>query len=212
MVQLPRVHPYELDHHLFSTAREQEGPAFALYPFHTRAVVAGKGSDLDREIRISRCLEDGVWIYRRMGGGCSVFLDPGTLVVSLACPSPGISGIQTLFKACACWLLNGLKSIGVEGVYLDGNSDIVIQNKKVGGSCFYRSRGMGYYTASLLVEPDIDGMERYLKFPPRQPDYRENRCHKDFVTSLCHYTCGRDLHSILSALTPHLNTGLTQLV
>ena len=212
MIQLPRVHPYELDKHLFSTVKALQRPVFALYPFHTQAVVAGKGSDLDREIRISRCLEDGVWIYRRMGGGCSVYLDPGTLVVSLALPSPGISGIQTLFQSCAQWLLNGLKCIGVAEVYLDGNSDIVIQNRKVGGSCFYRSRGMGYYTASILVEPDIDGMERYLKFPPRQPGYRENRCHKDFVTSLCHYSCGKDLHAIISALTPQLDSGLSELI
>jgi len=41
-----------------------------------------------------------------------------------------------------------------------------------------------HYQGSLLVNPKLQKIDRYLKHPTREPDYRQNREHLDFVTSL----------------------------
>nr|WP_321415233.1 hypothetical protein [uncultured Desulfobacter sp.] len=73
---------------------------------------------------------------------------------------------------------------GLTGIYQDGISDIVKENRKIGGSCFYRAKGIAYYSAAILVTPDLGAMDRYLAHPPREPVYRGNRSHKAFVSGL----------------------------
>ena len=40
------------------------------------------------------------------------------------------------------------------------------------------------YHAVLNVSMKVEVLERYIAHPPREPDYRKGRPHKDFVTSL----------------------------
>ncbi|MFU8770049.1 MAG: biotin/lipoate A/B protein ligase family protein, partial [Desulfotignum sp.] len=171
------------------------------------AVVAGRGSDLDREIRLSLCRDDGIPVFRRRGGGCAVFLDPGTLIVSIALPAQGFAGIQRLFNWCNLLLIHGLARMGLSGIRQDGISDLVFGHRKVGGSSFYRSSNLAYYTAALLVSTDLDAMDRYLYHPLREPAYRKKRPHKAFVTCLATAFPGlapadlsAGLHSVLAEM------------
>ena len=56
--------------------------------------------------------------------------------------------------------------------------------KKILGSSLYRRKDLIIYQGSLLVNPDLSLMKRYLKQPRKQPAYRKDRSHEDFVTSL----------------------------
>jgi len=181
---VPSVKDYAFDRDLLKTVKKTGQPGVAVYPFAFPAVVAGRGSDLDREIRMPLCRDDQIPVFRRKGGGCSVFLDPGTLIVSMAFPAEGFAGIQSLFNFCNNLVINGCASLGLTGIYQDGVSDLVLENRKVGGSSFYRSKGLAYYTASLLVSTDLDAMERYLEHPPREPAYRKQRSYWEFVVCL----------------------------
>ena len=181
---VPLVKDYAFDRELLTKVKKTGQPGVAVYPFAFPAVVAGRGSDLDREIRMPLCRDDQIPMFRRKGGGCAVFLDPGTLIVSMAFPAEGFAGIQGLFNFCNNLVIKGCASLGLAGICQDGVSDLVLENRKVGGSSFYRSKGLAYYTASLLVSTDLDAMDRYLEHPPREPAYRRNRVHKDFVMRL----------------------------
>ena len=178
------VKAYACDRDLLAKVKETREPGFSVYPFAFPAVVAGRGSDLEKEIRVSLCRDDNIPVFRRKGGGCAVFLDTGTLIVSMALPAEGFAGIQVLFNFCNNLVIKGCASMGLTGICQDGVSDLVLKNRKVGGSSFYRSKGLAYYTASLLLSTDLDAMDRYLKHPPREPAYRKNRPHKDFVMCL----------------------------
>jgi hypothetical protein len=35
-----------------------------------------------------------------------------------------------------------------------------------------------------LIDPDLDLIDRYLLYPPREPDYRSGRSHRRFMGSL----------------------------
>ena len=176
--------PYDLDDSLIQDAREQGLARLSIRPVPEICVVLGRASKIDIELRLGHCQADGVPVLRRRGGGCAVVLDPGNLVVSLAMPVPGFGHVDRLWHGLTAWMLAGLEGVGIQGVYQDGISDLVLADRKVGGAAMYRARDLVYYSTTLLLEPRIDLMERYLPHPPREPDYRRGRSHSDFVGGL----------------------------
>lgn len=200
----PGVLSFDFDRQLLVDAARSNGPAAYAYPFDREAVVAGRGSDLEREISLERVRADKIPVYRRLGGGCTVFLDPGNLIVSTAFPAKGLGGIQALFDRCSDWLIRGFENIGIDGVYRDGISDLVMADRKIGGSCFYRTKGLAYYSAAILVAPDIEKMAAYLRHPPREPAYRRGRPHAGFVAGLSRFFPGLTA----AGLARSLNRGL----
>ncbi len=131
-------------------------------------------------------------VLRRRGGGCAVVLDPGNAIVSLALPLPGVGGITSAFAAISAWLIDALARCGLPGARQEGTSDLAVGDRKVGGSCLWRTAGLVYYSTTLLVSPDLALTERYLPHPPREPAYRAGRAHREFMGAL------RDLDRFLT--------------
>jgi lipoate-protein ligase A len=176
--------PYDLDDAMLARTREDQVPRVRVYAPPESAVVIGRGGKQELELDRAAIAADGVRLYKRPGGGCAVVLDAGNLVVSVALGLPGISHIKTTFAKVGDWVIAGLATCGVPGVEQRGVSDLAIGAMKVGGSCVYRTRGLFYYSTTLLVDPDLDLVERYLPHPPREPDYRAGRGHRAFMGSL----------------------------
>jgi lipoate-protein ligase A len=65
-----------------------------------------------------------------------------------------------------------------------GTGDLCLGDRKVLGSSAFSGRGAFFYQASLLVEANLDLMERYLRHPSREPTYRRGRGHREFLTTL----------------------------
>jgi lipoate-protein ligase A len=177
----PPIAPYLPDDDLLAPFRPGEGPRARAYIHPETAVVLGRGSDPARELHIDACLADRVPIYRRRGGGCAVVLDPGNLVVSVALPLPGLGGIRAAYDRMTEWLIETLARCGAAGVRREGASDLARADRKLGGACIYRRRDLLLYSTTLLVAPDIDKVERYLQHPPREPQYRRGRTHREFM-------------------------------
>lgn len=144
----------------------------------------GRASKMDKEINMDACLQDGCDIYQRHGGGCSVVLDPGNVIVSLTLPLKGIGNNGKYFRIISSWLIEAMDKMGFSGLKHDGYSDLVLKGRKVAGSCIYRTKDVLYYSVSILSDPDISLIHRYLKHPPREPEYRKGRQHRDFVLSM----------------------------
>ncbi len=164
------------------------------------SVVLGRGGKAREELVVTACLEDGVPVLRRRGGGCAVLLDPGNLVVSIVRPHPGLAGIKSHFEWISAWLGELLGSLGIPGVELEGTSDLAIGGRKIGGSCIFRRKDLIYYSTTVLVEPRIDLIERYIAHPPREPGYRRGRPHREFVKGLSDPPLGWTTDRLLSAL------------
>lgn len=178
------IKPFFYDEELLTTVQDDGQARLKIYPFPETAIVLGRGSKSEVELNIDPVVTDEIPVYRRRGGGCSVVLDPGNLVVSVVIPVKGLTDTKKWFDRFTDWMINGLEEAGIEGVYSDGVSDLVIGDRKISGSAFYRMKDYAYYTASLLVTPDSQLMNDYLAHPPREPDYRQARPHTDFVVSL----------------------------
>jgi lipoate-protein ligase A len=127
-------------------------------------------------------------------------IDPGNVVVSAAVPQTGLPRIRDLFASFSDWLIAALARIGLHGVHRKDVSDLALGEHKVGGACLYRPRGVALYSATLLVEPQLDLMERYLAHPPREPAYRHGRSHADFVGRLGDLPGGWTASSVAAAL------------
>ena len=176
--------PYDLDDEMLMRTRGDYLPRVRVYEPPDVSVVIGRGSKQELELDAANIAADGVTLYRRPGGGCSVVLDPGNLIISVAAPLEGIGGIKTAFSSISDWIITALTTCDVPGVKQRGISDLAIGDRKIGGSCIYRTRGLVYYSTTLLLDPDLGLVDRYLLYPPREPDYRAGRSHRKFMGSL----------------------------
>ncbi|MBP7148493.1 MAG: hypothetical protein KBD01_13195 [Acidobacteria bacterium] len=177
------VRPYDADADLVATAAAGEARLRVARPAAT-FVVLGAGSHPDVELHLGAVREDRVPVFRRPGGGCAVVLDPGNVVVSVAAPARAVPGIRSAFERISAWLIAALAECGVPGIEMAGVSDLALGDRKVAGAAIQRGRDALYYSASILVDPRLESIERYLRHPPREPEYRRGRRHRDFLRPL----------------------------
>lgn len=200
----PAIGSFDFDEDILQAAAGTGRPMVKVYAWEGLALVLGRGSDPAREVRLEAVLADRVPLLRRRGGGCSVLLDPGNAVASLAFPLPGTGRITRAFDASLAWLVSGLERLGVQGIRKEGISDLALGDRKVGGTCLYRKSGLVYFSATLLVAPRVDLVERYLKHPPREPSWRRGRSHGDFMGDLSEKAGTKEAGEFARALFPLL--------
>lgn len=149
-------------------------------------VVLGSGNDETREANVDACAAARVPILRRYGGGGTVVLYPGCVVVSAGCWVKEQFQNTFYFDLFNRGVIEALATEwpGLSGLSQAGISDIVFEGRKVAGTSMFRSRNYLLYQASILVDLDRDLVSGLLSHPTKEPDYRKGRSHKDFLTSL----------------------------
>jgi len=180
----PWFAPYDYDGDLIAAARADGRTRVRVYRLFDTVVILGSGSRPGLEVDLDACREDGVPVLKRLGGGCAVVIDPGGVIVSVAAAGLPFGGQKRFFDKLSSWLIDGLERIGFHGIEKAGICDLAKDGRKVAGACLYRSRDLLYYSASLLVNPDVGRVSRYLKHPPREPSYRAGKTHEEFMGSL----------------------------
>ena len=66
----------------------------------------------------------------------------------------------------------------------EGTSDLAVDGVKFSGNSQQRKRTHFLHHGTLLCGFDLPRVARYLNSPERQPDYRRDRTHAEFVTNL----------------------------
>jgi len=160
-------------------------PALRVLPAAERIVVVSRSRQPEREILLDRCAADRVPIIIRPSGGGAVVLASGALTVSVVAPTLGRSASpEREFRRFCTRLAEALGACGVRSVVTRGVSDLCIGDRKIAGTSLRLWRGLVLFQASVLVDMDLDLLEHYLPMPTRQPEYRRDRGHRAFVTSL----------------------------
>ena len=173
-----------LDDDLLDAVRAGTPSAYRSWQPQAPFVVLGCGNAAEREVYEERCQADSVPILRRRGGGGTVVLSPGVLVISLIKHVKHLYHFAEYFFQINEIMIDALRGCGVEHLHQRGISDICLGDRKIVGSSMYRSKTLLFYTASLMVENDLTLLDRYLRHPSKEPDYRQGRPHRDFVTTL----------------------------
>ena len=131
-----------------------------------------------------RARRDGIPLLRRRGGGGTVLLAPGQLVLALVAAVDSPYRNREHLCGINAWVTDALTELGVSGVRPRGICDLAIDGRKILGASLFRRRTVLFYQSSLLVCCDLTLFGRYLRHPSREPDYRAQRAHAAFCTTL----------------------------
>ncbi|MCB9637668.1 MAG: hypothetical protein H6728_17595 [Myxococcales bacterium] len=175
-------------------------------------IVLGRGCDARRDLRLDVLEKEPIPVFRRQGGGGTVVLGPGMLIVAVAAHLRDPFGNKRYFQLIQTPLQEALSEDGVLGVEQRGISDLAVEGRKILGSSLRRQGTLLVYQAVLLVDTARDIFSYYLQHPPREPDYREGRDHRDFTTTLVERGLVRSVEELQQDLQTHLTLRLPQLL
>lgn len=151
------------------------------------AVIVGRSNQVAREVDVDQCAAEGIAIHRRSSGGGTVLIGPGCLCYSLVLPlTPalrllGVSGVTaSLMSRSAA----GLTEAGEREVEVCGTSDLVWNGLKFSGNAQRWLRQSFIHHGTLLHDFDLPRLDRCLRHPSREPDYRQSRRHGEFVGNI----------------------------
>lgn len=152
----------------------------------TNYIVLGNSNSFEKECHTLNCEMDSVPVLKRSGGGGTVVLHSGCVVVSIGIWVSHYYKNAEYFKFINDVLIKVLKSKYPQLTSLDQNgiSDITLEGKKIAGTSIYRSRNYLMYQASILVDAKIGLIERYLAHPSKEPEYRKGKPHSEFVMGI----------------------------
>jgi lipoate-protein ligase A len=158
------------------------GEILRLWEWPRPAVVLGAGGQIADDVDTAACERDNVPLARRSSGGGTVLLGPGCLLYTLILSYDRTAELRDIRKSYP-WILGRLIT-ALPNVAVTGPSDLAIDGRKVGGSAQQRKREFLLHHGTLMYDFDLPLIGRYLREPPRQPDYRGRRPHGEFVTNL----------------------------
>jgi len=177
-----------LDEALLEVAEAAGRPAETLRFWEAAAptVVVGRSSRLDDEVFRDVCRASGIPVLRRPSGGAAIVAGPGCLMYALVLSyqkRPELRPLENAHHFVLGTIVSALERLR-PGVHCAGTSDLAVDTKKFSGNSARCHRTHFLYHGTLLYEFPLVQIERFLKHPPRTPDYRDGRNHAIFVTNL----------------------------
>lgn len=178
-------------------AEPAAGQTLRLWESPVPLVVIGRGSKIDTEVHRDYCRREGIPVLRRTSGGCAIVGGPGCLMYSLILSIEEHDRLGAIGAAHAYVLEKLSQAMGrhVDGVARRGTSDLAVDGIKVSGNSLQVKRDHLLYHGTLLYDFPLPLIAKCLPPPPRAPEYRENRDHREFVTNLP--LCAAKLREVL---------------
>ena len=149
--------------------------------------VLGYSGKVHSELNLISCQDLCVPVLRRCSGGGTVLQGPGCLNYALILRIPdreALKGITETNAFIMQRLKNALEPILGPGIEIQGFSDLSLGRQKFSGNAQYRKRRFLLFHGTFLLRFDISLVEKLLPIPLRQPPYRQNRSHSNFLTNL----------------------------
>jgi lipoate-protein ligase A len=150
-------------------------------------VVVGYANQAAKEVNLEACRAANVPVLRRCSGGGTVLQGVGCLNYSLVMKIPeagqlrGISGTNLFIMERNQSALHKL----VKGrVRVQGHTDLTLDNLKFSGNAQRRRKNFLIFHGTFLLQFDLSSVEQFLRMPSKQPEYRQNRSHAEFLTNL----------------------------
>ncbi len=166
-------------------------------------VVVGYSNRVEREVNVAACQQLGIPILRRCSGGGTVLQGPGCLNFSLILRIDSDPALQTVTstnrfvmernRAALEPLLtrssrrkealtsNSALRTPHSALSVCGHTDLVLEDRKFSGNAQRRKRHAVLFHGSFLLDFDLALIEKVLRMPSKQPDYRQSRSHGEFL-------------------------------
>jgi len=176
-------------------------------------VVLGRSNDPEKECHLEACENQGVEVLKRAGGGGTVVLHGGCVVVSFGAWMQHHFKNDVYFSLINQSIASTLEAeLGSLKIVERGISDLAIGDKKIAGTSLFRSKGYLLYQASILVDSRIHIIEKLLKHPTKEPDYRGGKSHRNFVAGLSEFVPGIEPEEVEKILSKNLEKRLKNLL
>jgi lipoate-protein ligase A len=150
-------------------------------------VVVGYANHVSVEVNREFCRQHDIPILRRCSGGGAVLQGPGCLNYSLTLPIANaveLHGIASTNDYILQRHQRALQALVQAPVQKQGHTDLTLGSLKFSGNSQRRKKAFVLFHGSFLLDADLGLIERVLPRPSKQPDYRLNRSHGDFLTNL----------------------------
>lgn len=168
-------------------------------------VVVGYGNRIETEVNIPACNTRGISVLRRSTGGGTILQGPGCLNYALILkidpdgPLRTITGANRFImernRTAIDRLLSGIghpaSGIGhhaseIPGpmVAVSGHTDLTCAGLKFSGNAQRRRKHALLFHGTFLLGMDLQLIGTVLPLPSRQPEYRRNRQHSEFLANL----------------------------
>ena len=150
-------------------------------------VVLGYSNEVASEVKVTECQAKGIPIFRRFSGGGTVLQGPGCLNYSLAVNNERLEIPADLIASYRVVLERHLQFCAGQGwqsVQIQGISDLALNGRKFSGNAQHRKRLFTLFHGTFLLSFDITLIETFLRMPSKQPVYRNERSHQDFLCNL----------------------------
>jgi lipoate-protein ligase A len=159
-------------------------------------VVVGRSSHVEKEVDVAFCRREGIPILRRSSGGAAIVAGPGCLMYAVVLSHAVQTELRDITRAHAFVMQQLTRTIGplvshtgtvacagTSDLVLDAGSDVA-SARKFSGNSLRMKRTHLLYHGTLLYDFDLALIEKCLRTPPRQPEYRKQREHGEFVVNL----------------------------
>ncbi|MFZ5853146.1 MAG: lipoate--protein ligase family protein [Chloroflexota bacterium] len=169
-------------------------PAVRLWR-NRRSVIVGRFQLVRAEVDEAACAALEVPIFRRFTGGGAVYHDPGTLCLSVVVsrrdpvvagdrPIGFPAGLPGIYRLVLEPLAEAARRLGVAAKATE--REVVVDGRKVAGVAAWLGAAAVLVHATLLVEADLDALERTLDGPgaPGDPRWERTKSRRVPVTSL----------------------------
>lgn len=144
--------------------------------------VLGISSKVEEMLNLPLAQEKGLTLIRRYSGGGTVVVDNKTIFVTFIANIKDFP-IEPFPQHIMQWSKQFYFPIFKEGLFDLKENDYVIGNKKFGGNAQYLTKNRFVHHSTLLWDYNQELMAT-LKRPKKAPNYRAEREHSDFLTTL----------------------------
>ena len=141
-------------------AGKVEGDAFFVWQSDP-TVIIGRNQDLEAEVNIPYCIENGITIVRRKSGGGCVYSDSGNIMVSYISRRGDVASV---FDRYLDSLTSCLRTVGLDAVRSERN-DVMVCGMKVSGNAFHQLPDRSIVHGTLLFSSDFDALEQAIRPP-----------------------------------------------
>lgn len=181
----PQAH-LDLDERLLDIA-EAKGHAFLrFWESPSYFVVLGRSNVAEAEVNLAACTKDQIPVLRRCSGGGTVLQGPGCLNYALVFPIDFAPQLATISDTTQWIMAQNAQAIRTQlpSIQVQGISDLTFNGLKFSGNAQRRKRNAVLFHGTFLLNFDLDKISQYLAMPTKQPEYRQNRPHREFCTNL----------------------------
>lgn len=172
-----------IDETLLRSADGGGPPVLHLYRRSPPAVTLGYFLDVDENVDVQYCRENGIKILRRMSGGGAIYTDQGQLIYSLTGKDIFPDGTVECFELVCGAVAEALRTLGCDCRHVPVN-DIVHDGRKLSGSALFQRGRAKLMHGTVIVELDREAMFRALKVSEEKLKEKALQRPGDRVTSL----------------------------